>query len=30
MDQWRVGELGFVELDLFLYEWYKAENKNNE
>ena len=28
MEYWSVGVLGMVELDLFLYEWYKAEHKN--
>jgi hypothetical protein len=27
MEQWSVGVLGLVELDLFLYEWYRVENK---
>jgi hypothetical protein len=28
LEQWSVGVLGLVEVDLFLHEWYKAKNKN--
>jgi hypothetical protein len=27
MEYWNVGILGLVVLDLFLYEWQRAENK---
>jgi hypothetical protein len=28
LEYWSVGVLGLVELDLFLYKWYKDENEN--
>jgi hypothetical protein len=30
MEYWNAGILGLLELDLFLYGWYKAENKKIE